>query len=322
MQRALWFQSGTPVLLINSPLCSPAGAAFGHPPQTPTPGKGTPTPPKTSQRGLGAGWSLEAAVPCVSILPGVGTTSGYHWLGVSHWGLTGCTHTAAWVGGWMGPHAHPHPKHPGCGAGSHCAQVRRARVPGRGRGPRQPGWLRVRLPPAYGPRRGSPPRNYSIHRKITEQGGSLPAPFPATLPEPPPRHRSPNPFGTRPMATAPALQPAHPHSTGPACALVCLSECRDHSTPCQPPRTLQPWAAPGWGTGVAPAPSQDRARAPTLRPCPGRPKLTPHPPQGLQVTPRPHSEGLGSEEPMPGPAAPKAAASPPAQGGLQPPHLA
>ena len=73
---------------------------------------------------------------------------------------------------------------------------------------------------------------------------------------------------------------------------------------CQPPHTLQP---------RAPAPSQDRAPAPVLPPCPGRGPNQAHPtsPQGLPALLELSSEGLGSEEPMLGPAAPDAAASPP-----------
>lgn len=56
-------------------------------------------------------------------------------------------------------------------------------MPGRGQGPQQQGRLCVQLPPVHRPHRGSPPHNYSIRHKITEQGGSLPAPFLATLPE-------------------------------------------------------------------------------------------------------------------------------------------
>lgn len=120
-------------------------------------------------------------------------------------------------------------------------------------GPRQQGRLRVRLPPARGPRQGSPPRNYSIRRKITEQGGSLPTPFPATLPEPPPpsppfpkpswhriHGRSPGAAAGSSSPSETSLCPRLPQWVlGPQHTLLGASL----------PLPLQPRAAPGWWGG-------------------------------------------------------------------------
>lgn len=197
------------------------------------------------------------------------------------------------------------PKKTGCTARSHRAQAGSAWLPGRGQGPQQRGRLCVQLPPVHRPHRGSPPHNYSIRRKITEQGGSLPAPFLATLPElptAPPRHSSPYPPGTGPTATAPGLQPLTvtqwdqlaPSAAGITAHCASTPTSSSHGQP----------QAEGGGKGVAPAPSQETA--PALPSCPGR-GLTQGHSTSLHRLSAPltlGSEGLGAKEPILGPAAP------------------
>lgn len=165
MQRALWFQSDAPALLINSLLRSPVG--FGV----------IPLDPYTGQRDLNISPKAHSGVWGQPEHPPSG---GHHFWVPLAGGFTGCRHAAVWAGGWMGPHAHPHPKHPGCRTGSHRAQVGRL-------GGREGMRAGVGLPPPHGPHRGSRPHNYSIRHKITEQGRSLPAPsWPPCLSHPPP----------------------------------------------------------------------------------------------------------------------------------------
>jgi len=170
----------------------------------------------------------------------------------------------------MGPHAQPHPKHPGVQSGFPPCPSWEGMGAGEGMGSRRRGRLRVRLPPARGPRRGSPPRNYSIRCKITEQGGSLPAPFPATLPEPPP-----------PLPPLPKPSWHRTHGHGRSTAAGSLSPSGTGLCPQLPQWVLGPLApcqtSPpashgqlGWGGGVASAPSQNIPPAPALPPCPGR----------------------------------------------------
>lgn len=143
-------------------------------------------------------------------------------------------------------------------------------MPRMGQGPWQRGQLCVRLSPIHGPCRGSPPRNYSIRHKIIEQGRSLPAPFPATLPEPSPCHCPRNPPGTGPTASTAASSPSHSGT----------NSC---------PQLLQP----------------RQSLSPCVAPCPGSPLIPAHStsPQEQPEPPRLISEGLGSDEPMPGLAA-------------------
>lgn len=151
----------------------------------------------------------------------------------------------------MGPHVHP--KHLGCRVASHHVQAGRLGVPGRGWGPWQRGRLRVLLPPTRRPCQGSPPRNYSICHKITEQGGSLPAPFLTTLPElPPPPHTH----------TAPQTVLAQdPWPRPQCCSQLTLGQRVKHpmlrASPASP--TSATGSARMLGEMVAPPPSQDRA---------------------------------------------------------------
>lgn len=165
-------------------------------------------------------------------------------------------------------------------------------------GPRQQGRLRVRLPPARGPRRGSPPRNYSIRRKITEQGGSLPTPFPATLPEPPPpsppfpkpswhriHGRSPGAAAGSSSPSETSLCPRLPQWVlGPQHTLLGASL----------PLPLQPRAAPGWWGGKGLLLLSARTE-PLCCPLPrkGSDPSSPHIPTGAASSPQTQLRGFG-----------------------------
>lgn len=320
MQRALWFQSGAPVLLINSLLRSAPRQGLASPsPGPPGWAKGPSHPPKNPMAGLG-GRTVPGGSCALSEHPPQG---GHHfWVplagGFTRRGrVTGCRHASVRAVGWSGPRAHPHLKHPGCRAGSHRAQAGRARVPERGRG--SPA-ARVAACAAASPHAGGafPVITASATKLQSRAGASLPPSRPPCLSHPH-HHRSPNPPGTGPMAAAPALPPAHPRPVGLACALSCPGGCQP------PPATSSPrMEAGGGGKGVAPAPSQDKDPAPALPPCPKRGLTQAHPtsPQGLPAPPGPSSEGLGSEKLMPDPAAPGTVGRPLAQGSPQCSHPA
>lgn len=173
-------------------------------------------------------------MPCRTILAGVGTAPWYHWLRVSRWGGHGvqAQSSSGWTVDWDPT--------PTCTPNSWGAEQAPA-VPKQGewmlrmgQGPWQRGQLCVRLSPIHGLCRGSPPRNYSIRHKIIEQGWSLPAPFPATLPEPSPCHCPRNPPGTGPTASTAASSPSHSGTNS------CPQLLQPRQSPCVAPLPWKP----------------------------------------------------------------------------------
>lgn len=175
-------------------------------------------------------------MPCRSILPGVGITPGYRWLGVSPWWGHGVQARSSMMG-WRvdATPCSPPPQTPRVQSGPPLCPSRvgaGARVPGS-----EGGCVCGCLLPVGHAGGALPVITASAAKLQSRAGASLPPSRPPCLSHPP-RHRSPNPPGTGPMATA--SQPAHPRPAASACALACPGGTTAPPAQCQPPCTLQP----------------------------------------------------------------------------------
>lgn len=209
-------------------------------------------------------------MPCTSILPGVGIAPGYRWLGVSPWWGHGVQARSS----MMGPMLTPTPNTQGAEqAPTVPKQGGRGCQGGAGVPGSEGGCVCGCLLPVGHAGGALPVITASAAKLQSRAGASLPPSWPPCLSHPP-RHRSPNPPGTGPMATA--SQPAHPRLAASACALACPSGTTAPPAQCQPPCTLQPCRTEsqppgsvsgqhregsGWGQAASPTPSP---------PCPAR----------------------------------------------------
>lgn len=185
-------------------------------------------------------------MPCMSILSRAGTTSGYHWLRVSCLGVSRGTDTqqCELEGEWYSMSTHT-PKTQGVEQDPTVAKQGLHGCQGGDRVPDSEGGCVCSCLPSSGHTGGALPIITASAAKLQSRAGaSLPPSWPPCLSFPPAPPTLPKPSWHRTHSHSPRTATAHPHPVGPAAGIT--APCAQ----CQPPHTLQPWAASSWGWGA------------------------------------------------------------------------